>query len=80
MNDSENVSKINEEIAIGTEQAAASVKQMVASADQSSNALQTVIKSTDLWAVTSDKLEERSHTLSWMISDRVLLFSDNKVL
>ncbi|KEP27375.1 hypothetical protein [Bacillus zhangzhouensis] len=63
MNDSENVSKINEEIAIGTEQAAASVKQMVASADQSSNALQTVIKSTDLWAVTSDKLEERSHTL-----------------
>ena len=63
MNDSENVSKINEEIAIGTEQAAARVKQTMASADQSSNALQTVTKSTDQLAVTSNKLEERSQTL-----------------
>ncbi|MEH7805204.1 hypothetical protein [Bacillus pumilus] len=63
MNDSENVSKINEEIAIGTEQAAALVKQTVVSADQSSNALQTVTKSTDQLAVTSNKLEERSQTL-----------------
>ncbi|WP_345807752.1 hypothetical protein [Bacillus pumilus] len=63
MNDSENVSKINEEIEIGTEQAAARVKQTVPSADQSSNALQTVTKSTDQLAVTSDKLEERSQTL-----------------
>ncbi|KMY22150.1 hypothetical protein ABDA29_11240 [Bacillus pumilus] len=63
MNDSENVSKINEEIAIGTEQAAARVKQTVVSADQSSNALQTVTKSTDQLAVTSNKLEERSQTL-----------------
>ena len=58
MRDSENVSKMIEEIAAVTEEAAASVEQTAASAEQSSSSLQVVTSSADQLTRTADQLEE----------------------